>query len=395
MAKTPPATIEHLQEFYEQLIQDQANAMMAGHRLTTGDLLKSETSAMEEAKVERIGVRYSLRRKLLLRIFSTRLRDTEQDTLEEIMDSVDDQMTKTSLEWLKSQKWARGDSSSDFTDNLIGAMTKKLSGKYLNRIENLVRPSVLLELLVRYPMKAYSLNHSSSYIPERTFSSRKINIPELNKIFAHAIVDYLPPNVARMLPEIENYIMPEEGNAHQTGAHQLRQFYIPYCTRFDWKLGWNKLQRIQAARELTHLYCLPPQKKAIYKALLDCLRIIAGQAGNVQRPIKEIRNKTDFVVGAHCYGAAMDAINEYAINQLIVKLRVNPTKVLDHTRLSRKSRLKIIGGDKPGHYTIGVFNTRIHITPDSDFRNTNKLTPFCVALLNQFYQSALKYTQSP
>jgi len=343
-------------------------------------------------KLKKIGVltqtpQYEEAREAIFRKINAELYDrimavdaAVEDGLDEILETVSDSLLDEASIFLRSNECKV--ERDEFIENFrIGSSRKNKPSNAEDIIYKhtlpYIRALAFLEIVEANPELVESLQINSSYFPNDLFrvKPKKNEVP---KEIAHAIMDEIDVDLADIISKIKDFVIAPYGPGKYC-LHKMGKYSLPANGGYV----FTRKENSETESELDEIYNNPRIKSAVYNALWNCFQISFqttkdnGEMGKGAGP---------FEIKKFHYANGIGAIKNFATNQLMYMWKELGKTGQLKSRLSRRMGMRAVATET--HLIINYSSSRTVLDKQSQFRNSTKMLPYCVFLLNRMYKSA-------
>jgi len=374
-----PRSLEPLVKLYEDYLKDCKSKVVRGISIPQLNPPGIERALAEDAGFYAQGndaddmTVYNARRQAFAGIIYDALKTAargDEDLLQIVNEKVIDPVLDGAFAWLATHKGLEQTSREEFIDGFAPEIKRKIG------LATYIKPIVLLRVLTEKPELADKIQQNSSTFTHRLFIERKQTTKEIDREIAGATLELIPEELAAKISRITEYVSIRNSTGGSLGRYKLPQ-----------SLDWLK-NGADAEKELDELYTGLPVKKAIYETLADCLDTQIASVSDSDKSVRQWNKLSEFGLNTIQFAVLQQSLKAYAINQLLYVWQQDVTREVPRLKLARQVRL--IPNSSPQALRIhdGYSKSTLEFKPDSNMMNTTRYLPFCVAILNKYYQKA-------
>jgi len=383
-------SLEQLAGFYEKEIAKKVKKSKQGLS-AYGDesyLVNKEYDIAHDSRIYTKQDRWEARREILAGQLYDRLQSVEPSVLQEIAAKVRDPLLDQALIWLATH------GGIEQSDEILFKQEFQNKQRVPQRnLQVYFRPLILLDLVKEHPQIVEDLNESSSYFPHAPFKPPKApTMKDLARDISIVLPTLYDEDLVTRVAQIDNWIK----RGFSVGRHRKAgKYLIPESLNLYFQISDDLENQLDLAFNNQEI------KKRIYETLATVYQLVSSKAWKAGKYLKNSNRKGfPYGVAKTEYKYTLEALQNYAANQIIKVWKETDGEVIPQTHLSRLVRVSA----KPMQegleistpivkYQIGTsieIDGKIFHTP---MRNSTQYLPLCVWTLNKMYKAAGKINE--
>jgi hypothetical protein len=245
-----------------------------------------------------------------------------------------------------------------------------------------LRPLTILELLLRYPQKAKSVNDQMFHAPRLLFLEPERQKENLDELIAEGIVELQDPILDPALHLGEETLLYTERVSNNGHPNWNSGFALPERSRFGWQANANVGGYIALNND-------KPLKGLLYRTIAQAFQVINRSFLEQEMRISSRRGKSPFVLtkSEHLYSKRM--LENFAYNQLLGAYKTGAP--VPYTPLSRYCGLR--ANEQAGAWYMHKGPNRTRLDKESGFTNSSLFLPLCVGVMAHYFRQARALTE--